>query len=121
MSVTAVRGVVGESARRIDGEPKVRGSYSYGSDLETSETAHGVTVRSPHASARIRSIDVSAASTVVSWSTTWVRWWYVVSWRDAASAARTRSTARRWARVISQDSALPFCASYREAVRQACR
>jgi len=61
MSVTAVRGVVGESARRIDGEPKVRGSYSYGSDLETSETAHGVTVRSPHASARIRSIDVSAA------------------------------------------------------------
>jgi CO/xanthine dehydrogenase Mo-binding subunit len=59
---TAVRGGVGESARRIDGEPKVRGEYAYGSDLRTENMLWAVTVRSPHASARIRSVDTAAAA-----------------------------------------------------------
>jgi selenium-dependent xanthine dehydrogenase len=54
-------GVVGESARRIDGVPKVTGSLTYGSDLRADDMLWGVTVRSRHASARIRSIDTSAA------------------------------------------------------------
>ena len=55
------RGGIGESARRVDGEPKVTGRYAYGSDLATENMLWGVTVRSPHASARIRSIDTAAA------------------------------------------------------------
>jgi CO/xanthine dehydrogenase Mo-binding subunit len=62
-SATAtVRDGVGESARRVDGIPKVTGAYAYGSDLRAENMLFGVTLRSPHASARIRSIDVSAAS-----------------------------------------------------------
>jgi len=56
-----VRDGVGTSARRIDGEPKVRGSYLYGSDLAAAEMLWGVTLRSPYASARIGGIDVWAA------------------------------------------------------------
>ena len=60
---TAVaNGRVGESARRVDGVPKVTGRFAYGSDLHAEGMLHGVTVRSPHASARIRSIDVSSAA-----------------------------------------------------------
>ena len=61
MNVTLVRGGIGESARRVDGTPKVTGHYAYGSDLRTENMLWGVTVRSPHASARIRSIDTAAA------------------------------------------------------------
>jgi CO/xanthine dehydrogenase Mo-binding subunit len=61
MSVTKQRGGIGESARRVDGEPKVTGEYAYGSDLATENMLWGATVRSPHASARIRSIDTAAA------------------------------------------------------------
>jgi len=61
VSVTRPRGGIGESARRVDGEPKVTGQYAYGSDLATENMLWGVTVRSPHACARIRSIDVAAA------------------------------------------------------------
>jgi CO/xanthine dehydrogenase Mo-binding subunit/aerobic-type carbon monoxide dehydrogenase small subunit (CoxS/CutS family) len=60
---TAVEsGRVGESARRIDGVPKVTGTFTYGSDLRAEGMLRGVTVRSPHPSARIRSIDVAKAS-----------------------------------------------------------
>jgi CO/xanthine dehydrogenase Mo-binding subunit len=61
MSVTRQRGGIGESVRRVDGEPKVTGEYAYGSDLSADNMLWGVTVRSPHASARIRSIDTAAA------------------------------------------------------------
>jgi CO/xanthine dehydrogenase Mo-binding subunit len=54
-------GLIGESARRIDGVPKVTGAFAYGSDLSAERMLWGVTVRSPHASARIRSVDVTAA------------------------------------------------------------
>jgi CO/xanthine dehydrogenase Mo-binding subunit/aerobic-type carbon monoxide dehydrogenase small subunit (CoxS/CutS family) len=56
-------GGVGESARRIDGEPKVTGAFRYATDLSAEGMVWGVTVRSPHASARIRSIDTTAAET----------------------------------------------------------
>ena len=54
-------GRVGESATRIDGEPKVRGAYVYAGDLHAEEMLHAATLRSPHASARIHAIDTSAA------------------------------------------------------------
>ena len=60
---TAVEhGRVGERARRVDGVPKVTGRFAYGSDLRADGMLHGVTVRSPHPSARIRSIDVARAA-----------------------------------------------------------
>ena len=57
-----VRGLVGESARRIDGVAKVTGTFAYGSDLTMPGMLVGATLRSPHAAARIVSIDVSRAS-----------------------------------------------------------
>ena len=55
------RGGVGESARRIDGVPKVKGQFLYGSDLWAEDMLWGFTVRSPHPHARIDSIDISQA------------------------------------------------------------
>ncbi len=55
------RGGVGESLRRIDGIPKVKGAFMFGSDLWADEMLWGHTLRSPHPHARIRSIDVSKA------------------------------------------------------------
>jgi xanthine dehydrogenase D subunit len=52
---------VGASVPRIDGVPKVRGSFAYGSDLWHEHMLWGTTLRSPHPSARIRSIDISRA------------------------------------------------------------
>ena len=60
-AVTRQPGRVGESARRIDGAPKTTGEYVYGGDLSAPGMLWGVTLRSPHAAARIRSIDISAA------------------------------------------------------------
>jgi len=60
-TVRRTRGGVGERARRIDGVPKVKGSFLFGSDLWTEDMLWGLTVRSPHPHARIRSVDVSAA------------------------------------------------------------
>jgi len=54
-------GRVGESATRIEGNPKARGAYVYAGDLSADGMLHAATLRSPHASARIRAIDTSAA------------------------------------------------------------
>ena len=54
-------GAVGESARRVDGIPKVKGEFAYGGDLWHDDMLFGHTLRSPHPRARIRSIDVSQA------------------------------------------------------------
>jgi len=60
---TAVEhGRVGESARRVDGPAKVTGTFEYGGDLHAEGMLWGATLRSPHASARIRSIDVARAT-----------------------------------------------------------
>ena len=52
---------VGESVRRFDAMPKVRGDFVYSSDLHADGMLWGATVRSPHPYARIRSIDTSEA------------------------------------------------------------
>lgn len=46
---------------RVDGIPKVQGSFAYGSDLWAEGMLWGHTLRSPHPRARIRSVDVSGA------------------------------------------------------------
>lgn len=56
-----VTGGVGESVARVDGIPKAVGAFEYASDLWAERMLHGATTRSPHASARIRSIDVTPA------------------------------------------------------------
>ncbi len=53
--------VVGTRPVRHDGADKVTGRALYGADLTLSDTLHGAILRSPHAHARIRSIDTSKA------------------------------------------------------------
>ena len=57
-------GGVGTDASRPDGTLKVTGEFAYGSDLWADEMLWGVTLRSPHPSARIRSIDLGPALAV---------------------------------------------------------
>jgi xanthine dehydrogenase D subunit len=52
---------VGASAQRPDATPKVTGRFAYGSDLWMDEMIWGVTLRSPHPYARIRSIAIGEA------------------------------------------------------------
>jgi xanthine dehydrogenase D subunit len=62
MSVDIRRqGGVGQSVRRVDGVPKVKGEFEYASDLRRDGMLWGATLRSPHPHARIVSIDTSAA------------------------------------------------------------
>ena len=56
-----VGGGVGTDASRPDGILKVTGEFAYGSDLWADDMLWGVTLRSPHPSARIRSIDLGPA------------------------------------------------------------
>ena len=54
-------GRVGDSPQRPDGNLKVLGEFAYGSDLWIDGMIWGVTLRSPHPYARIRSIDIGPA------------------------------------------------------------
>jgi CO/xanthine dehydrogenase Mo-binding subunit len=60
-TIEGVRQGVGESVRRIDGVPKVRGAFAFGSDLWHEDMLWGHTLRSPHPHARVRSIDIAEA------------------------------------------------------------
>jgi xanthine dehydrogenase D subunit len=60
-TVTRAGAGVGTSARRVDGVPKVKGEFAYGSDLWHEDMLWGHTLRSHHPHARIRSIDLSEA------------------------------------------------------------
>ena len=53
--------VVGTRPIRPDGADKVTGRAVYGADFDASGLLHGYILRSPHAHARIRSIDTAAA------------------------------------------------------------
>ena len=53
---------VGTRPIRPDGVPKVTGRAMYGADLAMAGALYGKIIRSPHAHARIRSIDASKAS-----------------------------------------------------------
>jgi xanthine dehydrogenase D subunit len=57
----AASGRVGESPRRADGAGKVRGDFTYSSDLTAEGMLWGATVRSPHPYARILAIDTTEA------------------------------------------------------------
>src|SRR5690348_2028458 len=59
-----VLGWIGESVRRSDGTPKTTGEFEYASDLQAAGMLWGHTLRSPHAHALVRAIDVSAALTM---------------------------------------------------------
>ena len=54
-------GRVGDSPQRPDGALKVRGAFTYSSDLSVDGMLWGATVRSPHPYARIVAIDASEA------------------------------------------------------------
>jgi CO/xanthine dehydrogenase Mo-binding subunit len=56
------RGVATPAKRRHDGVPKVKGQFAYSSDLEAAGMLWGHTVRSPHAHARVLSIDTAEAA-----------------------------------------------------------
>ncbi|MEV0592522.1 molybdopterin cofactor-binding domain-containing protein [Nonomuraea cavernae] len=60
-TASATRQDVGASARRPDATLKVTGEFAYASDLWLDGMVWGVTLRSPHPSAWIRSIDVGPA------------------------------------------------------------
>jgi CO/xanthine dehydrogenase Mo-binding subunit len=59
-----VLGWIGESVRRADGTPKTTGEFEYASDLQAAGMLWGHTLRSPHAHALVRSVDVSEALTM---------------------------------------------------------
>jgi CO/xanthine dehydrogenase Mo-binding subunit len=61
---TRTDGGVGTDASRPDGTLKVTGEFAYGSDLWMDDMLWGVTLRSPHPHARIRSLDIGAALAV---------------------------------------------------------
>jgi CO/xanthine dehydrogenase Mo-binding subunit len=54
-------GRIGESVARPDGIPKTTGEFAYASDLGRPDMLWGDTLRSPHAHARVVSIDVAPA------------------------------------------------------------
>jgi len=56
-----IAGGVGESPLRPDGVPKLTGEFGYASDLAADGMLWGATTRSPHAHARIVSIDIVPA------------------------------------------------------------
>ncbi len=56
-----VRDGVGTSVPRVEGVAKVSGAFAYGSDLWVHDMLFGAVLRSPHAHARIRGIDIAAA------------------------------------------------------------
>jgi xanthine dehydrogenase D subunit len=54
-------GGIGDSAPRPDGVLKVTGQFAYGSDLWMDGMLWGATLRSPHSSARIKSVSIGEA------------------------------------------------------------
>jgi CO/xanthine dehydrogenase Mo-binding subunit len=58
---TRRKGGIGESVRRVDGVPKVKGDFEYASDLRRDGMLYGATLRSPHPRARIVAIDTGPA------------------------------------------------------------
>lgn len=63
-ATTTVRAGVGESVRRPDGIPKVKGEFAYSSDMWAEDMLWGATLRSPHPRARILDINLGPALAV---------------------------------------------------------
>ena len=62
------RGVVGQPARRIDGHVRARGQAVYTADFAPPGMLHAAVLRSPHARARVKNLDLTRAR-----KTPWVR------------------------------------------------
>ena len=62
MADNLVDTVIAKAAPRPDGKAKVQGNFAFSSDLHAEGMLWGATLRSPHASARIVSIDIAAAA-----------------------------------------------------------
>jgi CO/xanthine dehydrogenase Mo-binding subunit len=60
-TITEIRNGIGQSVRRPDGIPKVKGRFAYASDAWADRMLWGSTLRSPHPRAKIRSIEIGAA------------------------------------------------------------
>jgi xanthine dehydrogenase D subunit len=58
---TIIEGAIGQSPVRPDAIPKLKGEFEYAQDLAAEGMLWGATVRSPHARARIVSIDIGPA------------------------------------------------------------
>ena len=52
---------IGQGVSRFEDPRLIRGGGRYTDDIKLPGLAHGIVLRSPHAHAKIRSIDVSAA------------------------------------------------------------
>jgi xanthine dehydrogenase D subunit len=59
--LTTTAGRIGEEASRPDSTLKVKGEFAFSSDLWMDDMLWGVTLRSPHPHARIRSVDIGPA------------------------------------------------------------
>lgn len=102
------RRVIGKRVSRLDGTQKSSGAAKYSSDLNPQGLLHAVLLTSPHAHARIRSIDTSAAEKlpgvtavrVISAAGTEIQW---AGTEIAAVAAKTESIARDAAKLIKVD------------------
>ena len=55
---------LGQSIQRLEDDALLRGAGRYTDDFKLARAAHACFVRSPHAHARIRSIDISGAKRV---------------------------------------------------------
>src|SRR5213594_1782884 len=59
--ITVEKFAIGQSVRRLEDPRLIQGFGRYSDDVSLPHQAHAVVVRSPHAHARIRSVDTSAA------------------------------------------------------------
>jgi len=55
------RGIVGRPARRLDGHERASGQVTYTADLSLPGMLHAAVLRSPHARARVKNIDLTRA------------------------------------------------------------
>ena len=62
------RGIVGRPARRLDGHERARGQATYTADFSPPGMLHAAVLRSPHARARVKKLDLTRAR-----ETPWVR------------------------------------------------
>ena len=90
--------VIGSRPIRPDGVDKVTGRAAFGADLTLPGMLQGVVLRSPHAHARIKSIDTSKAEALEGVSA-------VVTGADFPSAAETADPALS-ANVMARDKVL---------------
>jgi len=102
------RKVMGQRISRLDGVEKSSGRAKYNSDLNKPGMLHAVILTSPHAHAKVRSIDTSAAEKhpgvaavrVIAPAGTEIQW---AGWEVAMVAASTELAARDAAALVKVD------------------